>query len=118
MSSILRAVRTMTLRSSSRIPHQWLVIIDPNAQRPFDNLTFNEKRGNLRRLRELLIANDPYVLPFVEMLKGKRFDRTRKFRVGDYRVFFSVETQEVIHQSHTYKGTLFLLDIQQRKDAY
>jgi mRNA-degrading endonuclease RelE of RelBE toxin-antitoxin system len=99
-------------------PHKWLLNIQPIAQQAFDALDSTEKRGVFRRLRDLLKADDPYSLPFVEMLQAKRFERVRKFRVGDYRVFFVIEPVQVTHLNHTYKGTLFLLDIRDRKDAY
>ena len=69
-------------------------------------------------LRELLNADDPYSLSFVEMLQADKFGRVRKFRVGDFRVFFALETVEVSQSTHTYKGTLFLLDIRNRREAY
>lgn len=103
----------------SRKPsYQWLLIIDPHAQRKFNALSSSEKRAVFRHLRELLLADEPYSLPFVEMLKAKKFARMHKFRAGDYRVFFVLEVVEVTHLKHTYKGTLFLFDIRDRKDAY
>ncbi len=101
-----------------RKPHQWLLIIQPDAQQKFDTLSSSEKRGVFRHLRELLSADDPYSLSFVEMLKAKKFERLHKFRVGNYRVLFTVEPIEITHLKHTYKGTLFLLDIRDRKEAY
>ena len=99
-------------------PHRWLLNIQPEAKQIFDTLSRTNKQGAFRRLKELLNADDPYVLPFVEMLQAKKFGRLRKFRVGDYRVFFTVESKEVTHLQHTYKGTLFLLAIRDRKEAY
>jgi len=99
-------------------PHLWLLIIQPDASRGFDKLPHEQKATLFRRLRMLLNAEDPYNSPFVEMIKDKKFDRIRKFRVGDYRVFFSVESIPVTHLKHTYKGTLFLLYIRDRKEAY
>jgi len=98
--------------------HQWLLNIQLNAQQAFNNLSPSEKRGVFRRLRELLNADDPFSLTFVEMLQAKKFDRIRKFRAGNYRVFFTIESVEINHQSHTYKGTFFSLDIRDRKEAY
>jgi mRNA-degrading endonuclease RelE of RelBE toxin-antitoxin system len=105
----------MTRRSP---PHKWLLNVQPEAKVVFDALSSSEKRGIFRRLRELLNADDPYRLHFVEMLKAKKFERIRKFRAGDYRVFFVVESVEVTDQKHTYKGTLFVVDIRDRKGAY
>lgn len=98
--------------------HRWLLNIQPTAQQIFDRLSKSEKQGVFRHLRNLLIADDPYRLSFVEMLQAKKFERVRKFRVGDYRIFFAVEVSEITHQGHSYKGTLFLLDIRDRKEAY
>lgn len=99
-------------------PHQWLLIIQPAAKLAFDKLSSSEKRGVFRHLQALLNADDPYSLPFVEMLQAKQFERIYKFRVGNYRSFFVIETIEVIHLKRAYKGTLFLLDIRDRKAAY
>jgi mRNA-degrading endonuclease RelE of RelBE toxin-antitoxin system len=98
--------------------HQWLLIIDERAQQVFDTLADSEKSGIFRQLRLLLRADDPYSVSSVQMVKGKKFQRVRKFRIGNYRVFFYTEAEEVTHQEHTYKGTLFLLDIRKRKEAY
>jgi mRNA-degrading endonuclease RelE of RelBE toxin-antitoxin system len=92
--------------------------VQPDAKAVFDGLSSSEKRSVFRRLRELLNAEDPYSLSFVEMLKAKKFERIRKFRAGDYRVFFVVEAIEVTDQQHKYKGTLFVVDIRDRKEAY
>jgi len=99
--------------------HKWLLNIQPEAKRTFDRLSPSDKRSIFRRLRELLNTGDPYSLPFVEMLKAKKFERIRKFRASDYRVFFVIEPVEVTHQKHTYKGTFFLLQIHDhRKESY
>jgi mRNA-degrading endonuclease RelE of RelBE toxin-antitoxin system len=71
-------------------PYKWLLKVKPDAQKAFDRLPSVQKQGVFRRLQELLTSDDPYSLGFVEMLKAKQFERIRKFRAGDYRVFFSV----------------------------
>ena len=98
--------------------HKWLLNIQSNAQERFNRLTTVEKRVIFRHLQELLLADDPHTVPFVEMLQAKKFNRIHKFRAGNYRVFFAIEIAETIHQNHTYKGTCFLLDIRDRKEAY
>jgi mRNA-degrading endonuclease RelE of RelBE toxin-antitoxin system len=95
-----------------------LLKISPSAKQSFSNLPGSQKRGVFRQLRELLIADDPYSAPFVEMLQAKKFERAYKFRVGDYRVLFVLDATEITHLKHTYRGTLFLLDIRDRKQAY
>lgn len=99
-------------------PHKWLIIVSPDAKKSFDRLPPIAKRSFFRHMRELLNADDPYNLPFVEMLKSKEFDRVRRFRIGNYRVFFFIEAAEITHQKHTYKGTLFVSEIHDRKEAY
>ena len=98
--------------------YKWLLIIDPVAQERFDSLPSAQKRAIFRHLRELLNADDPNALSFVEILKDKKFSRMRKFRAGDYRVFFALESKEVNDAETIYKGSLFLLDIRDRKEAY
>ena len=115
MNSFLKAIVVM---ASNRTTYKWLLNIQPVAKHNFDRLTSGQKQGIFRKLRELLVADDPYGLPFVEMLKAEQFQRVRKFRVGDYRVFFVIEAVEANHLNHTYKGTLFLLDIRNRREAY
>src|SRR5215813_10655870 len=98
--------------------HKWLLVVIPAAKVAFDNLQSGQKQGVFRRLREILIAEDPYSLLFVEMLKESRFERVLKFRVGDYRIFFVIQLARVEHQNYTYKSTVFLLYIRNRKEAY
>lgn len=103
---------------SPKPSHKWLLHIHSNAQDRFNRLSAAEKRIIFRQLRELLLADDPNTLPFVEMLQAKKFNRIRKFRAGNYSVFFALEINAVTHLGHTYKGTFFLLDIRDRKEAY
>ena len=97
---------------------KWLLNIQPNAQDRFNRLNTAEKRIIFRHLQDLLTSDDPNSIPFVEMLQAKKFNRIRKFRAGNYRVFFVVENIELVHLGHHYKGTFFLLDIRDRKEAY
>ncbi|GIK66120.1 MAG: hypothetical protein BroJett018_39140 [Chloroflexota bacterium] len=99
-------------------PHKWLIIVSPDAKKSFDRLPPTAKRSFFRHVRELLNADDPYSLPFVEMLKAKEFGRVRRFRIGSYRVFFFIEAVGITHLKHTYKGTLFISEIHDRKEAY
>ena len=98
--------------------HKWLLIVQPAAQKQFDRLQPAQKRSIFRHLIELLNADDPYSLNFVEMLQDKKFERTRKFRAGDFRVFFNTESGEVVHLKQSYKGRLHLLAVQDRREAY
>jgi mRNA-degrading endonuclease RelE of RelBE toxin-antitoxin system len=99
-------------------PHKWLLKLTRNAKRKFNKLPRTSRRTIFRHLRELLNADNPYSLTMVEMLEGDENDRIRKFRAGDYRVFFTLKSSEVIDQKHTYRGTFYILDIRVRKEAY
>ena len=98
--------------------HKWLLIVQPPAHEHFNGLPSAQKRAIFRHLRELLNSDDPYALAFVEMLKGKKFARIRKFRAGDFRVFFVAESGEITFLKQTYMGRLYLLDVRDRKEAY
>jgi mRNA-degrading endonuclease RelE of RelBE toxin-antitoxin system len=99
-------------------PHKWLLKFKKSAKKKLDALLSANKRVVFRHLRELLNADNPYSLSSVEMLEGKAFERTRKFRAGDFRVFFTIKPVPVVDQKHAYKGTLYVLDILDRKEAY
>lgn len=72
----------------------------------------------LRLLRRLVNADAPYELEFVENLEGEQYKKIRKFRVGDYRILFTLDTRPVTHNQHLYKGTVVVLKIDWRKDVY
>lgn len=104
--------------NNANTTYKWFLKIRPDAQHAFDRLRDGEKQAIFRHLTELLTAENPYTMPFVEMLQAGKFERTRKFRVGDYRVFFDLQAVEITVLGHKYKGTLFLVDIRNRKEAY
>lgn len=101
-----------------KTPHQWLLVVLPKAKDVFDKFSQTNKQGMFRRLEQLLVADNPYLLPFLDMLQEPKYERARRFRVGDFRVLIIVETEEVEHQTHTYRGTLFVIKIGDRKDVY
>jgi mRNA-degrading endonuclease RelE of RelBE toxin-antitoxin system len=103
---------------SANVPYQWLLKISPDAQKRFNLLDGPTKRAIFRKLKELLTADDPYAVGYVEMLQADTFERARKFRAAHYRVFFIVQRQEVTWLKRAYKGTLFFLDVRNRKDAH
>lgn len=98
--------------------YYWLLSITDDARDALRLLPKATRATVFRRLRQALEAEDPYALPFVEMLKDRKFERLRKFRAGDYRVLYIVELSPVIHQGFTYRGTLLVVHIGNRKDVY
>ena len=55
-----------------------------------------------------ILRENPYYGPNIKKLKGDYRDVYR-FRIGDYRLFYTVSEETVI---------VFVLDIENRKDAY
>lgn len=98
--------------------HLWWLMVLPEAQAGIDRLPKQQRQQVFKRLRELLILEDPYMASGIEMLKDKQFERARRVRVGDYRLIFFVIGTEATHLKHTYKGTFYLLGVSDRKDAY
>lgn len=98
--------------------HKWKLNIRSSAKSAFDKLPSASRRAIFRHLQQLLEAEAPYLLPFVDMLKEKRYVRLRKFRVGAYRVLFDVDVKPVDQGEYQYKGTLRIIEIEDRKDVY
>ena len=68
------------MKENKESTYKWLLNIQPAARRSFDRLLPGQKQSVFRHLRQLLIADEPYGLTFVEMLKESKFERIRKFR--------------------------------------
>jgi mRNA-degrading endonuclease RelE of RelBE toxin-antitoxin system len=77
-----------------------------------------QRMSLFRSLRQLLLADHPFNLPFVEALTERKYAGLRKFRVGEYRVLFTLDLQPVHHQKFDYQGTLVVIMIEHRKDIY
>ena len=54
------------------------------------------------------LKRNPYFGPNIKKLKGE-FDGLYRFRIGDYRLFYSIDNDKII---------VFILALKQRKDAY
>jgi len=54
------------------------------------------------------LKKNPYFGPNIKKLKGE-FDGLYRFRIGDYRLFYSVDNDKII---------VFILALKQRKDAF
>ena len=68
-------------------------------------------------MKELLEAENPKAIPGAKKLAGQSEDRWR-VRQGNYRIIFTVESGEVTHMKHTYKGTIWIQEVIHRRDAY
>ena len=55
-----------------------------------------------------ILKNNPFFGINIKRLKGK-YKEIYRFRIGDYRLFYKINEQEVI---------IFIINIENRKDAY
>lgn len=51
-------------------------------------------------------------------LREKRFKGLYRRRQGDYRILFEAQPGAIEHQKHVYKGSLWIVQIVPRRDAY
>jgi len=103
----------------SRNPtQQWWLRLNRAVRDELRQLPASTRKTFFRQLRLLLEADDPYLLPFVEKLKDKRFEGVQRFRAGNFRVKFIVQAETIMRERHTYKGVLFIVAISDRKEAY
>ena len=54
------------------------------------------------------LKRNPFFGPNIKKLKGE-FDGLYRFRIGNFRLFYSIESEKVI---------VFIIDIEKRKDSY
>ena len=55
-----------------------------------------------------ILRNNPFFGLNIKKLKGK-FTKINRFRIGDYRIFYTVDESEKI---------IFIINIENRQDAY
>ena len=65
-------------------------------------------------LEDLLKAENPLAVRQVEAIQS--LPNAWKRRKGDWRIFFAIENKPIIHEGHTYNGTLFLLEVRRRNE--
>jgi mRNA-degrading endonuclease RelE of RelBE toxin-antitoxin system len=69
-------------------------------------------------IRELLLADNPTIVPGVRKLVGGHFKEQWRQRQGDYRIFFNIDHAAVAHEGYVYKGTVHILAVLHRGKAY
>jgi mRNA-degrading endonuclease RelE of RelBE toxin-antitoxin system len=72
-------------------PHKWHFQLTSVAWATYRTMLPGHRRNFRETLHQLVNADNPLGLPFVQMLQGEKFQRLRKFRIGDYRVIFRVK---------------------------
>ena len=100
--------------------HFWHFEFEEEALQTYHSLRPGHKRSVLDCLRQILRTENPYAghPACLEILKGDYYKGVLKYRVGDYRVLIVIDSTPVTVQSHDYKGTVRIIDIDHRKDIY
>jgi mRNA-degrading endonuclease RelE of RelBE toxin-antitoxin system len=99
--------------------HKWHLEVTDSARKDIDNLpTSKDVLGVFASIRQLLISENPSMVPGVRKLVEKRFEGQWRQRSGDWRIFFIFDPTEVAFMKYTYKGTVTILGVVRRDRAY
>ena len=99
-------------------PHKWHLGTTAEARKQVSALDAVARAGIFRAIRELLLADNPALAPQVKKLYGPRFKGLWRKRQGRYRVFFEIDPTEITHEKFLYKGTVTIVRVVDRKNAY
>lgn len=98
--------------------HLWLV--KPSNKREFDKalskLPRSDKLAVFDSLAKLAQAENPCAVPGVKRITTS--ESLWRQRQGDYRILFEIRSDLVIHLKCEYRGTIFVENVQHRKDVY
>jgi len=98
--------------------HRWLLSFDDIVPEQLSELSPKDRQAVFRSIAQLLRAENPASAQGVKKLVEKRFEGLWRQRQGDYRIFFRLTSGEITHQKFVYKGSLHLVAIRNRSDAY
>ncbi|MEM6282598.1 MAG: hypothetical protein AAF787_10430 [Chloroflexota bacterium] len=76
-----------------------------------------DRLGVFAKLKPLVESENPYAHPSVTAAQG-RLKPLRKFRYGNWRIFFELDETPVLVEKYTYKGSLIVQSIRNRRSAY
>ena len=96
--------------------HRWHFDFTERARKQLRTLSSADRMRVFRSIAELLKADDPGLVPGVKAVKGRE-DVFRQ-RQGDYRIFFTLETGEIVVMGFTYKGTCYILAVEKHHEGY
>lgn len=99
-------------------PHQWHLEVTESAKRQIRKLPQQDRKAIFRGIKQLLSVENPTAIVGVKKLVGPEFEGLWRKRQGKYRIKFFLEVGEVIHNKFTYKGTVIIESVLDRKDAY
>ncbi|MBN8639500.1 MAG: type II toxin-antitoxin system RelE/ParE family toxin [Anaerolineae bacterium] len=96
--------------------HQWLPEFSDEARDKLKKLSSTDRKAIFTTIAALLASSNPLAIPGMKKLVGS--DGQWRMRQGDYRIIISLETQEIVKDKYVYKGTIYIDDIEHRKDVY
>ena len=97
--------------------HKWYFVVTDDYRKQLANLSRKDRRLVFKRMREILISDNPKVVSGVRRLVSVEPPQYR-LRQGVYRLIFAVDTDPITVQKHDYQGTVEFLAVLHRKDAY
>jgi mRNA-degrading endonuclease RelE of RelBE toxin-antitoxin system len=96
--------------------HRWHLIVTDHARNQIRRLSSKERQGVFQKIRELLQAGNPLSLVHVKKMATR--ENMWRIRYGNYRILFEVESVEITHENHLYKGTVIIVNVGHRGDIY
>lgn len=101
-----------------RRPHLWQLEVERKALDQIRELQPKDRAAVFQGIRELLIEENPRAASNTRKLVEKRFEGLWRKRQGNYRIFFAVESGEVVVDNFNYRGKVIIVEVVDRKDAY
>ena len=98
---------------SKRPRQHWRIDMHASAWKQFNALTYEQKQGVFDAMLPVLEADNPEHAPGVKKLEGK-FRAFYRVRARTHRVVFEILRRTI----GRFRGTLYIADIVDRKDAY
>lgn len=97
--------------------HKWYFSPSKISRQQIWDLPYKQRLLIYKRLQSLLESDNPKALPEVKKLVDVEGDVWRA-RQGDYRIIFTLDSQKLEHDNHEYAGTLTILAVLHRSEAY
>jgi mRNA-degrading endonuclease RelE of RelBE toxin-antitoxin system len=98
--------------------YQWHLRFTEAARQQVSQLPSRDRMAVFDAIADLCLADNPYRTVHTMKLREKRFKGLYRRRQGDYRILFEAQPGSIEYQKHVYKGSLWVVQILSRKDAY
>jgi mRNA-degrading endonuclease RelE of RelBE toxin-antitoxin system len=102
----------------ARTPHKWLLVWTDEAREQLAGLSPKNRARVFDCIADIAKAEDPGRAPGAGPYKAERKDNVWKARQGDYRIFFTFKTGELVHLKFRYKGRLYIVNIRIHHTGY